>query len=174
MLRLALILSFLALALPVTVFAHPHPPRTYDCETGIYDPPYPSSDSKPIYLPSGIIVPAYPPPTEDYCDWKPGKKGSQCHVRHGATPAQICSTEGGMQYWFIGADGSAQPGPFLPDAPNQIERYEGVNSLTGKPVVIDYVVEGKKKLLRVSTYYPDNKPYIFTLDPGHAVNFISW
>lgn len=94
-------------------------------------------------------------------------------------PAKICSIAGGMQYWFIGADGSAQLGPFLPDAPNQIERYQGVNSLTGKPVVIDYVVEGEKTLLRVSTYYPDNeydtnKPYVFTLDPGHTVNYFSW
>lgn len=170
MLRLALILPFLALALPAAVSAHPHPPRTYDCETGTYDPPY--LRPHPPAVPGGGV--RYPPPSEDYCDWKPGKKGAQCHVRHGATPAQICSTEGGMQYWFIGADGSAQPGPFLPDAPNQTERYEGVNSLTGKPIVIDYVVEGEKKLLRVSTYYPDNKPCIFTLDPGHAVNFISW
>ena len=84
-----------------------------------------------------------------------------------------------MQYWFIGADGSAQPGPFLPDAPIQIERYEGVNSLTGKPVTIEYVIVGDKKLIKVSTFYPDsefdtNKPYIFTLDPGHAVNHIIW
>ena len=43
--------------------------------------------------------------------------------------------------------------------------------MTGKSVVIDYVEEGDKTLLRVSTYYPDNeydtnKPYVFTLDPG--------
>ena len=47
------------------------------------------------------------------------------------------------KYWFIGADGSAQPGPYLPDSP-RIERYEGTNPLTGKSVVIDYVVEGEK------------------------------
>ena len=165
-LRLALILSFLALALPAKVSARPFPPLPQI-------EPYPYCEDWPApEHPGG--GPPYPPPTEDYCDWKPGKRGAQCHIRHGATPAQICSIEGGMQFWFVGADGSAQPGPFLPDAPNQIERYEGVNSLTGKPVVIDYVVEGEKKLLRVSTYYPDNKPYIFTLDPGHAVNFISW
>ena len=104
--------------------------------------------------------------------------GIDCHITHAARPAQICSVEGGLQYWFIGADGSAQPGPFLPDSP-RIERYEGTNSLTGKAVVIDYVVEGDKTLLRVSTYYPDNeydtnKPYIFTLDPGHTVRYISW
>ena len=68
--------------------------------------------------------------------------------------------------------------PFLPDNP-KITRYEGTNPLSGKSVVIDYVTEGKKLLLRVSTFYPDtehdiNKPYIFTLDPGHAVKYISW
>jgi len=104
--------------------------------------------------------------------------GIDCHITHAARPAQICSVEGGLQYWFIGADGSAQPGPFLPDSP-RIERYEGTNPLTGKAVVIDYIVEGDKTLLRVSTYYPDNeydtnKPYIFTLDPGHTVRYISW
>ena len=103
---------------------------------------------------------------------------ANCFIRHAATPAQICPVEGGMQYWFIGADGSAQPGPYLPDSP-RIERYEGTNPLTGKQVVIDYVTEGDKTLLRVSTYYPDteydtNKPYIFTLDPGHTVRYISW
>ncbi len=104
--------------------------------------------------------------------------GMDCHITHAARPAQICSVEGGLQYWFIGADGSAQPGPFLPDSP-RITRYEGTNSLTGKAVVIDYVEEGDKTLLRVSTFYPDNeydtnKPYIFTLDPGYTVTYISW
>lgn len=107
-----------------------------------------------------------------------GSIGADCFITHAATPAQICPVVEGMQYWFIGADGSAQPGPYLPDSP-RIERYEGTNPLTGKSVVIDYVVEGEKTLLWVSTYYPDNeydtnKPYIFTLDPGHTVNYISW
>lgn len=111
-------------------------------------------------------------------DTTPVYTGIGCHITHAARPAQICSVEGGMQYWFIGADGSAQPGPFLPDSP-RIERYEGTNPMTGKPVVIDYVVEGDQTLLRVSTFYPDNeydtnKPYIFTLDPGHTVSYISW
>lgn len=111
-------------------------------------------------------------------DTTPVYTGIGCHITHAARPAQICSVEGGMQYWFIGADGSAQPGPFLPDSP-RIERYEGTNPMTGKSVVIDYVVEGEQTLLRVSTFYPDNeydtnKPYIFTLDPGHTVSYISW
>ncbi len=104
--------------------------------------------------------------------------GIDCHITHAARPAQICSVIDGLQYWFIGADGSAQPGPYLPDSP-RITRYEGTNPMTGKSVVIDYVEEGDKTLLRVSTYYPDNeydtnKPYVFTLDPGHTVTYISW
>ena len=104
--------------------------------------------------------------------------GIDCHIQHAARPAQICSVEGGLQYWYIGADGRAQPGPFLPDTP-RIERFSGVNPMTGKPVTIDYITEGDKTLLRVSTYYPDNeydtnKPYLFTLDAGHKVNHIQW
>ena len=51
--------------------------------------------------------------------------------------------------------------------------------MTGKSVTIDYVTENEQTLLRVQTYYPDNeydtnKPYVFTLDPGHNVNHIQW
>ena len=104
--------------------------------------------------------------------------GESCHISHAATPAQICSVTNGMQYWYIGADGSAQPGPFLPDSP-KIESFTGTNPMTGKSVTIDYITENEQTLLRVSTYYPDNeydtdKPYVFTLDPGHTVNHIQW
>ncbi len=104
--------------------------------------------------------------------------GENCHISHAATPAQICSVANGMQYWYIGADGSAQPGPFLPDDP-KIESFTGTNPMTGKSVTIDYVTENEQTLLRVQTYYPDNeydtnKPYVFTLDPGHNVNHIQW
>ncbi|MYC93673.1 MAG: hypothetical protein F4X14_01775 [Caldilineaceae bacterium SB0661_bin_32] len=104
--------------------------------------------------------------------------GIDCHIQHAARPAQICSVPNGLQYWYIGADGSAQPGPFLPDSP-RIESFSGTNPMTGKSVTIDYVTEGDKVLLRVQTYYPDNeydtnKPYVFTLDAGHNVNHIQW
>ncbi|MDE0461991.1 MAG: hypothetical protein OXH93_06275 [Caldilineaceae bacterium] len=104
--------------------------------------------------------------------------GVGCHISHAATPAQICSVPNGLQYWYIGADGSAQPGPFLPDEP-KIESFSGTNPMTGKSVTIDYVTENEQTLLRVQTYYPDNeydtnKPYVFTLDPGHNVNHIQW
>ncbi len=104
--------------------------------------------------------------------------GEQCHISHAATPAQICSVTNGLQYWYIGADGSAQPGPFLPDSP-RIESFSGTNPMTGKSVTIEYITENNQTLLKVSTYYPDNeydtnKPYVFTLDPGHTVNHIQW
>ena len=103
--------------------------------------------------------------------------GINCHVKHAATPAQICSVPNGLRYWYIGADGSAQMGPFLPDSPKIV--FNGTNPMTGKSVSIDYVTEGDKVLLRVQTFYPDNeydtnKPYVFTLDPGHNVNHIQW
>ena len=137
------------------------------------NPPSPPSGNPPP-PPSGDS----PGGSGDGSSSTPVYTGIDCHITHAARPAQICSVVGGLQYWFIGADGSAQPGPFLPDSP-RITRYEGTNPMTGKAVVIDYVVEGDKTLLRVSTYYPDNeydtnKPYIFTLDPGHTVRYISW
>lgn len=128
-----------------------------------------------------------PPPTSNPDGGSGGGSGSggtpvytgeNCHISHAATPAQICSVANGMQYWYIGADGSAQPGPFLPDEP-KIESFTGTNPMTGKSVTIDYVTENDQTLLRVSTFYPDNeydtnKPYVFTLDPGHNVNHIQW
>ncbi len=140
-------------------------------------PPPPGSDDPP------------PPPSSNTGGGPGGNGGSgsgttpvytgvDCHISHAATPAQICSVPNGLQYWYIGADGSAQPGPFLPDEP-KIESFSGANPLTGKSVTIDYITENDQILLRVSTFYPDseydtNKPYIFTLDPGHNVNYIQW
>ncbi|MDE0141560.1 MAG: hypothetical protein OXI80_15155 [Caldilineaceae bacterium] len=113
----------------------------------------------------------------DGSDSTPVYTGVDCHIQHAATPAQICSVPNGLQYWYIGADGSAQPGPFLPDSPKIT--FSGTNPMTGKSVTIDYITENEETLLRVSTFYPDNeydtnKPYVFTLDPGHTVNHIQW
>lgn len=195
----ALVVLIAAFAVPASVFAHPSsvgdgyckfPDGTLtpghcsaaDHANGGHDTHIPSTpNGNP---PGGGNPPSGNPPGGGGggggggSDTTPVYTGIGCHITHAARPAQICSVEGGLQYWFIGADGSAQPGPFLPDSP-RIERYEGTNPMTGKSVVIDYVVEGEQTLLRVSTFYPDNeydtnKPYIFTLDPGHTVSYISW
>lgn len=58
-----------------------------------------------------------------------------------------------------------------------VELYSGVNPMTGKPVLIDYLRD--EELIRVSTYYPDtpaagNKPYIFTLNQSNQVEHRVW
>ena len=69
-----------------------------------------------------------------------------------------------------------RPQPATP-LPPVIELYSGVNPVTAKPVLIDYLRE--EELLRVSTYYPDtpaaaNKPYIFTLNQSNQVEHLVW
>ena len=202
--RIVLVLTLILSALAITATAHadPHLPSFCQMPDGTLEPGHcndaqnaagghdvhlpaapttetPSSGTPPP--PPASSTPGTsepPPPPSSGSNTTPVYSGVDCHIRHAATPAQICSVENGLQYWFIGADGSAQPGPFLPDSP-RIEIYNGVNTLTGKSVTIDYVIEGEKTLLRVSTYYPDNeydtdKPYVFTLDPGYEVNHIQW
>ena len=126
-----------------------------------------------------------PTPT-DPTPTAPSSPSGGCLVSHAATPAQLCPIGGGLQYYFIGADGSSHTGPHLAPfselaalhatgAP--VSLYTGANSFTGKPIQIDYLPsEGK---IRVSTYYPDtqydtNKPYVFSVDSGNAVNHESW
>ncbi len=204
---LALTLLLSALAVTATAHAHPNLPgycqmpdgtlnsgHCTDAENaaGGHDvhlpanpaPNNPNPGSPPPPGGNNPNGPGGPPPVGsgpdggDDSDSTPVYTGVDCHIQHAARPAQICSVEGGMQYWYIGADGSAQPGPYLPDSP-RIEIFNGVNPLTGKSVTIDYITENDQTLLRVSTYYPDNeydtnKPYVFTLDPGHSVNHIQW
>lgn len=55
--------------------------------------------------------------------------------------------------------------------------YRGTNPMTGKPVQIDYLPNGK--VIRVSTYYAatphsKNKPYIFTLNTSYEVTHQAW
>ncbi len=107
-------------------------------------------------------------------------------VRHAATPIQISSLEGGLQVYFIGADGATH-GPLL--APlsklaemhpsgDPVELFSGTNPGTGKPVTIQYLPDAK--LLHVNTFYADkpphdyNKAYIFTVDADHSVNHERW
>lgn len=108
-------------------------------------------------------------------------------VRHAATPIQISSLEGGLQVYFIGADGVATNGPLLatlsklaemhPDG-DAVQFFSGTNPGTGKPVTIQYLPGAK--LLHVNTFYADkpphdyNKAYIFTVDADHSVNHERW
>ena len=92
---------------------------------------------------------------------------------------------GGLQYYFIGADGSAQPGPWIRPfselatlhTAGAASLYSGTNAKTGKAIQIYYLPAEQK--IRISTYYPDtqydtNKPYIFTVDSSNTVNHEAW
>ena len=99
-----------------------------------------------------------------------------------ATPAQLCPIADGLQYYFIGADGSSQQGPWIPPFSElaglaSASVYSGSNPKTGKSVTITYLAA--ENMIRVSTFYPDNqydtnKPYNFTVDSDHAVTHEAW
>ena len=108
-----------------------------------------------------------------------------CVVAHAATPAQLCPMAGGLQYYFIGAVGSAQPGPWIQPfselaslhTAGAASLYSGANSKSGKSIQIYYLPA--ENILRISTYYPDNqydtnKPYIFTVDSSNNVTHEAW
>ena len=109
-----------------------------------------------------------------------------CLVAHAATPAQLCLTAAGIEYYFIGPDGVTS-GPLLPSISQlagsysafspTVELYRGTNPLSGKAVHVDYLPS--ENAIRVSTYYADtpysvDKPYIFTLDEGYQVTHQAW
>ena len=100
-------------------------------------------------------------------------------------PAQLCPVAGGLQYYFIGADGSTSIGPFISPftdlaslyTAGDVQLYSGVNPLTGKSVQIHYLASTYN--IRVSTYYPDtqydtDKPYTFTVNGSNSVSHIAW
>ena len=107
-------------------------------------------------------------------------------VRHAATPVQISSLAGGLQVYFIGADGATH-GPLLAALSKlaemhpsgaAVELFSGTNPGTGKPVTIQYLPDAK--LLHVNTFYADKPPhdydkaYIFTVDADHSVKHERW
>lgn len=70
-----------------------------------------------------------------------------------------------------------RPAPAATPLARVIELYSGVNPMSGKPVLIDYLRD--EEVVRVSTYYADtpvaaNKPYIFTLDRSNQVEHRVW
>ena len=108
-------------------------------------------------------------------------------VRHAATPIQISSLEGGLQVYFIAADGAATNGPMLSTLSKLAEMhpsgvavslFSGTNPGTGKPVTIQYLPDAM--MLHVNTFYADkpphdyNKAYMFTVDADHSVNHERW
>ena len=108
-------------------------------------------------------------------------------VFHPATPVQLCKAAGGLQVYFIGADGDTYFGPWVPSFAELAATYpegesasifSGRNPLTGKPVDIDYLPAKQK--LRVSTFYADrpphdiNKPYVYTVDHIHTIIHEQW
>ena len=107
-------------------------------------------------------------------------------VRHAATPVQLVKSGDGLQYYYIGADGSTVSGPTFPSFSELAEMHpsgawvpllDAVNPLTGKPVNVDYIPNEMK--IRVFTYYPDNeydtnKPYIFNFGSDYSINVEAW
>jgi hypothetical protein len=132
-------------------------------------------------LPDGSQQQSTPDPHPD----APSTPSSDCVVAHAATPAQLCPVAGGLQYYFIGADGSTSIGPFISAfsdlaslyTAGDVLLYSGINPLTAKSVEIHYLTATYK--IRVSTYYPDtqydtDKPYTFTVNGSHSVSHIAW
>ncbi len=132
-------------------------------------------------LPGGSQQQSTPDPHPD----APSTPSSDCVVTHAATPAQLCPVAGGLQYYFIGADGSTSIGPFISPfsdlaslyTAGDVLLYSGINPLTSKSVQIHYLTSTYK--IRVSTYYPDtqydtDKPYTFTVNGSHSVSHIAW
>ena len=116
----------------------------------------------------------------------PSTPSNGCIVAHAATPAQLCPIAGGLQYYFIGADGSSSIGPFISPFSDLVSLYtgstdvllySGVNPMTSKSVNIYYLPNDY--VIRVSTYYPDtqydtDKPYIFTVNGSNTVSHTAW
>ena len=124
-------------------------------------------------------------PTTDPHPDAPSTPSNGCIVSHAATPAQLCPVAGGLQYYFIGADGSTSIGPYISPfddlaalyTAGEVLLYSGSNPLTGKSVQIHYLASESK--IRVSTYYPDtqydtDKPYTFTVNGSNTVSIIAW
>ncbi len=116
----------------------------------------------------------------------PDHPSADCIVAHAATPAQLCPVADGLQYYFIGKDGSASTGPFISSFSDladlytgsaDVLLYSGLNPLTSKSVNIYYLPTDR--VIRVSTYYPDtqydtDKPYTFTVNGSNTVSHTAW
>ena len=114
---------------------------------------------------------------------------SPCIVPHQATPVQVCRNKIGVLHFIYVGNSMVFSGPIFDSisamasdypfghVPPDVELYRGINSGTGKEVVVDYLTYNR--LLRVSTFYADNeydlnKPYIFTIDEEGNVKHLAW
>ena len=108
---------------------------------------------------------------------------------HQATPVQVCRNKIGVLHFIYVGNSMVFSGPIFDSisamasdypfghVPPAVELYRGINSGTGKEVVVDYLTYNR--LLRVSTFYADNeydlnKPYIFTIDEEGNVKHLAW
>ncbi len=191
----------LAVALvPGAALANPGPPPPSNTPAppggGVQQAPAPPDNQQAPPPPDDDNTQQAPPPppggnqqqtptTEAHPD-APNYPSADCIVTHAATPAQLCPVSGGLQYYFIGKDGSSQTGPYIKPFSElvtlhtvgaSVRLYTGSNPFTSKSVHIDYLPADSK--LRISTYYPDtmydtDKPYVFTVDTGNSVNHENW
>ena len=179
----------LTVALSATALASPpgnHPPGNHPGNNNPVDNP--PGNQQPGNNP-GNNDPVNNPPggaTESGHPDSPSSPPGNCIVAHAATPAQLCPVAGGLQYYFIGADGSSSIGPYLSSfgdlvslytAGAQVLLYNGINPSTGKSVQINFLPTEQK--IRVSTYYPDtqydtDKAYVFTVDSENSVVHEAW
>ena len=135
----------------------------------------PPSNPSPSATPTATTVSNMQPQPHPSAPFTPP---ANCIVAHAATPAQICPIGGGLQYYYIGADGNSQQGPWIaPFSQLTASVFSGTNPMTGKSVTITYLAADNK--IRISTFYPDNqydtnKPYNFTVDANNNVSHEAW
>ena len=112
---------------------------------------------------------------------------STCLISHAATPINITiGADGAFNYHFIG-DGGIATGPLLPPVQKLAEMhlpgsgnivlYNGLNSISGAPVVISYL--SNEQVIHVNTSYQDRhdgsmKPYIFVINQNNEVSHWEW
>ena len=125
-----------------------------------------------------------PSPTPSAHPSAPSTPPSDCVVAHAATPAQLCTIAGGLQYYFIAPDGSTRTGPYIQPFSELAtlhtsfaSLYSGTNPFTGKSVQIHYLPSEQR--IRIITFYPDNeydtnKPYNFTVTSSNSVTHEAW
>ena len=112
---------------------------------------------------------------------------STCLISHAATPINITiGADGAFNYHFIG-DGGIATGPLLPPVQKLAEMhlpgsgnivlFNGLNSISGAPVVISYL--SNEQVIHVNTSYQDRhdgsmKPYIFVINQNNEVSHWEW